>query len=368
MGCNNNFRIKKLILLICLVLVSISIYGQELVKVNDAVECFNERKIMIKNILNNYRLYAYSSLDPRGTIRTIATCHKPIGALVRSLNSFEHDGDLSINALTDSVMRKRIIQLLNDEYYEGELDSIANYISKRPDKSKYPSKEFYINSIDDKEKIKEEFSKKNHFVMGSLIEYCGYLQDDEIKELLLKSYLDKRFETKRDDYLIESLARMGEESFLTMYIDKYKFDENDDAEKMLKKLVKLASIPRKETYYELTKYLFTEKKIESYTESDFICDTIEEDGYEELIPIEIIVPEGTSHTLYEFIKVFAFEEIQACIGEERLSKLLKDLPTRPNSWVDIHLIYNEYLTTKRCKKICKWMKKNYTNYLFINRW
>ncbi|MBP5365313.1 MAG: hypothetical protein J6Y82_05265 [Bacteroidales bacterium] len=291
--------------------------------------------------------------------------------------------DLSANGMATADIRKRIVQLLNDEFYPGEVDSMVNYLMN----NELKNGDWYYYIKNDREEITRELNKKYSFDLRKLIIFCGALQDEEIKEILINAYKTDKYPENNVYYttvktLIQrTLARMGVEPYLSMYVEEYKYNSEDTPEVMSDKIEELRYIPRKETFLELSKYLLTDKYYISISESDISNEnqkTIESDSYAEMeddtteiiiTPYQIEIPEETYSESNEYIDYEALYAIYKSISNKELHDIFDDIIQRINSVYyytseDIHLM----LTEKKRKRIYKWMKKNYNKYDFSNRW
>ena len=265
--------------------------------------------------------------------------------------------DLSVNGLVDSVTKERILQLLNNEYYEGEIEHLVNRQMKKNTKLK-----------------KEEFIKylKSDYIfyIDYLFDMCGMLDDEDIKTTLIRLYEEEGEKKLGKDYmwnLLRALARMGVEPYLSQYINKYKYNENDDAEKMRRKIERLYTLyRRKEALLEISRYMSTKKYEITYVISDSIPE--EEEELEEENPIiafPIESPEVKYETEIEYIKVHAYLIIISFVSNKELLGFagLQSFPT----WEEEENLLKK-LTSRKCKKIQKWMVKNFDNYELVKCW
>lgn len=272
--------------------------------------------------------------------------------------------DLSLEGMVDSIMKKRIVQLLNDEYSNGEYD---RWIDSLLTRNRY----LFKNREEVIEFTKEK--KWNECDVYHVIALCGGLKDDEIKNILINIYEDKDNEIY-DQYkkvTLKALARMEIEPYLSMFVEKYKYRESDNPEDMEKSIYELSSVPCKETMLEISRYLSSEKYVVLYSEADSIVgDTIYITEDIEIEPIEIESYNSNDYggEYYNYIKTTAFlriawhifnPELLSIVGVKRENDLFI-LANRPK--------LDALLTPRKCRKIQRWMKKNYNNYDLSGSW
>lgn len=272
--------------------------------------------------------------------------------------------DLSLDGMVDSAMRKRIIQLLNDEYSDGEYD---RWIGRLMTRNKY-----LLKSREEAIEIAKE-KKWNKCDMYYVIKLCGGLKDDEIKNILINIYEDKDNEIY-DEYknvTLKALARMGVEPYLSMFVEKHKYPESDDPQDMEKSVYELWSVPCKETMLEISRYLSSEKYAVSYIEADSIVgDTIYEEEEIELVPIELesYNSDDYGRECHDYIKTTAF----LCLVSDILNpELLSIVGVKRDEELFLYSTQaklDALLTPRKCRKIQRWMKKNYNNYDLSGSW
>lgn len=351
---------NKIVSVYAIFLITTLTFGQN--NLNDNVmNIYTREKTEIEYIMKYYRIYGsvllsteYSYAYPRGTKRI-------------------YNGvDLSVNGMITTDVRKRIVQLLNDEYYPGEIDTMVNYIMNND----IPKGHNYYYIRNKKDEIIERLTKKYSFDLSDLIIFCGGLQDEEIKDLLIKAYTTNKYPENYNRYsipmksiILRALAEMGAEPYLSIYVDENKYNSEDSPEIMEMKIKKLNYIPRKETFLELSNYLFTDKYTVSITESDQNYEMEEDTTEITLIPYEIEVEEETYSESKEYIDTKAFFSIYYSLCNKELHDIVDDISKWINSEhyysnEDIHIL----LTEKKRKRIYRWMKRNYDKYDFSNRW
>lgn len=321
------------------------------------LEKYQSFKTSIESCLNDYRFICHGSWMNLFDIYY----HK---YYQENQSRFYKGVDLSLDGMVDSAMRKRIIQLLKDEYSEGEYDRWIDSLVTR-NKYVFKSREEAIEFTKEK--------KWNKCDMYHVIKLCGGLKDDEIKNILINIYEDKE-NGIYDQYrkvTINALARMGVEPYLTMFIEKNKYRESDDPKDMDESLYELYWLPCKETLREVSRFLSSEKYAVSYIEADSIVgDTIYEEEEIEIIPIELESYDSDSYgrECHDYIKTTAFLFLAKHILNP---KLLSIVGVKREQ--DLFILANRFkldalLTPRKCRKIQRWMKKNYNNYDLSGSW
>ena len=183
--------------------------------------------------------------------------------------------------------------------------------------------------------------------------------------------------------IFRALAKMGVEPYLSMYVDENKYNSEDTPEIMEEKIGNLNYIPRKETFLELSNYLFTDKYTISITESDQsikmepydVSDPEMEEDTTELVDtiipcgFKLEIEEQTYSESNEYIDAQAFMSMCLSLSNKKFLAIVDDILKKLDSMdyytkEDIHLL----LTEKKRKQIYKWMKENYDKYEFSNRW
>lgn len=270
--------------------------------------------------------------------------------------------DLSLDGMVDSAMRKRIVTLLNDDYSEGEYDRWIDSLVAR-NKYVFKCREDAIEFTQEK--------KWNKCDVRHVITLCGGIKDDEIKSILINIYENKDNEIY-DQYRkvsLKALARMGVEPYLSMFIEKLRYQESDEPEDMEKSIFELSSVPCKETMIEISRYMSSDKSVVSYSMADTIIgDTIYEEEEIEIVPIKIENHESDYQEYRDYIKTTAFYCLVRHILNPKLLSIVGEKRNKELFLYEMSLKLDAKLTPRKCKKIQRWMQKNYNNYDLTGNW
>lgn len=272
----------------------------------------------------------------------------------------------------DTAIQNRILQLLKNEFYEGELDSLVN------EKMRYECK--YCNLNDSTYQIKKEEIGKyiintplllRNDILGwylkyvDLIEACSYIDNKEVDAELIKMYNDSRFqEYKRR--LRNCILKKNLEPYTTRCLRECKYDSRKSADALEENIQILAEIESQESYKLLSEYLLSDK----YT-VDVICqdlNIITEDTV--VIELDIDVKEqeiekdfqlySTEHIHRNYLYREVYKYIRKSIMNNDLYSMLGINDNEPVS--------DEMLTLSFRRRIYNWMQANYGKYVFRSRW
>lgn len=345
----------KTVAVVLLLLLSIRLCAQDLAS-DSILAKYRGLKERIENRLDNYRLMHAGSWDFCFDIYY----HE---YYPESQSRYHKGIDLSLDGMVDSAMRQRIIQLLNDEFSDGEYERWIDSLMK-----------MYLLRFKNREEAIEYTKEKkwNECDVYHVIKLCGGLKDEEIKNILIKFYKDKDnniYDLYRK-VTLEALARMRVEPYLSMFVEKNKYRESDNPEDMDDSLFKLYRLPCKETLLEVSRYLSSDKYAVSYIEADSIAGDFVYEEEIELVPIEIEYPgsDYNGSVCHDYIRTTAFlylarhilnPELLSIVGVKRDEELFL-YSTREK--------LDALLTPRKCKKIQRWMRKNYNNYDLSGSW
>lgn len=178
--------------------------------------------------------------------------------------TFEKCGYIAdLNLAYDEYSHHRVLQLLKNEFDEGELDTLIKYnayisakrvVSEELWKKYHDSK--FVNSIlhdkngtiyntfldsltEARKTIERDLLLHTYrFDLGSVIELAGYLNCDSLEGQLIKMHEDSllvNFKT----IVSCALVRHKVEPYYSMFIQDNRYDEKKDAEALIEKLYKL---------------------------------------------------------------------------------------------------------------------------------
>lgn len=301
--------------------------------------------------------------------------------------------DLSIDGLFDKDMRKRVVQLLKNEYEEGEFEKLVNRrISKIGDKNEYARhqinwyklpkslhkvykdtssvefKAFADSCWNDKiESIKKDCKENYQFDVYRLLNTCRYLHDKKIAKQLIKMYNDTTLSEYH--YSIQTvLISMKIEPFYSdcfkrnMFKDTIYDDDPDYAGDMFNNIDTLSQlIYSQESFLEISKFLLSNKKIH--------YDEIDDEGNisNGSRTVSSDMTEFRKEPSTEYVFYDAFVAITA-IRNQDLWDLIGVFP-----WGEEEYFLNGVgdivpFVYKNRQKMYDWMQANYGKYEIAPRW
>ena len=376
----------KIILLILLFHISLKVFSQtscektmltpnEVQKKIDSIVCHDRQTLLNFRKIDFVKQYIYN----RPMCNYFDKCY------YNCLFEYNKYGiDFRVASYYDSQMRNRILQLLRNDFMEGELDSLIkkelSQITFIPKSSKcidtlsqiYKKEKqlFYENK---KDSLISEYKDKYHFDLYVIIKACKFVYDEEIEMELLKLYHsqinwgnvsgvsqnvgDISAYANIKEIIKVVLAAHGKTEYLNGWKydpikdENWKFDKTDTlddlyTQRMAKNIKYLALVHTDESYYELSKYLLSPRFI--YSEE------MEETN------------DDSNHNYNYHIKCFAFLNIVYNVTNVDLYKSLRFL------WY--YEQYNKFqnirdnLTDEFCRKMYDWMQENYGNYQLWYEW
>ncbi|MBR4268083.1 MAG: hypothetical protein IKQ46_18770 [Bacteroidales bacterium] len=292
--------------------------------------------------------------------------------------------DFRLVSYYDEQMKKRILQLLRNEFMENELD---NLINKELSKITFCSKQRDIDTTSlsylkqresffcqKKDSLLSEYKDKYHFNLHIIIGVCKYLYNSEIENELLRLYNSdinwskvsgitsqvgniQAYINLKDEIKVV-LAAHGKNEFL----NEWKYDETKDinwqfdikdtlddlfSQKMVENIRYLAAVHTEESYYELSKYLLSPRfvyseEVEESMESDYLNDY---NNYIRCFAFMYIVKNVTNIELYKSLQFLWYFE-------------------QHNNFQNIR----HNLTEEFCRKVYDWMQDNRGNYKLWYEW
>lgn len=376
----------KIILLILLFHISPKVFSQnscektmltpnEIQKKIDSIVCHDKQTLLNFRKIDFIKQYIYN----RPMCNYFDKCY------YNCLFEYNKCGiDFRVASYYDSQMRNRILQLLRNDFMEGELDSLIkkelSQITFIPKSSKcidtlsqiYKKEKqlFYENK---KDSLISEYKDKYHFDLYVIIKACKFVYDEEIEMELLNLYNsqinwgnvsgvsqnvgDISAYANIKEIIKVVLAAHGKTEHLNGWKydpikdENWKFDKTDTlddlyTQQMAKNIEYLALVHTDESYYELSKYLLSPRFI--YSEE------MEETN------------DDSNHNYNYHIKCFAFLSIVYNVTNVDLYKSLRFL------WY--YEQYNKFqnrrdnLTDEFCRKMYDWMQQNYGNYQLWYEW
>lgn len=284
--------------------------------------------------------------------------------------------DISYRGIyADTAIQNRILQLLKNEFYKGELDSLVN------EKMRYECK--YYNYNDSAYQIKKEVIRKSiidtplflrndiprwPLIYFDLIVACSYIDNKEIDAELIKMYNDSRFqEYKRS--LRNCILKKNLEPYTTRCLKECKYDSRKSYEELESNVYCLATIESQESYRLLSEYILSDvrdsllnSELEDVSyKNEFLFKEENDTIIEEIIDEELIL---TIDDNEYYTKGVADYWIYYYIYEEAYNQLYKIINPEFVMMLKSKNVENDEYR----RKIYNWMQVNYGKYEFRSRW
>lgn len=358
-----NNRFMKLIISIVLLLVHVAAFAQ--------ADCEK-----LDNMLKQYQITHHESLRIIRRIRDrVESVEHNIPVDLKDSFTWEETDMFyscgrvpQASLMYDEYSRKRILQLLKNEFEEGELDFLVDMYSSYSardgiyhGKYRFTGEEEYKNKF-----LRDRNSEAYKQLVDSCIEMCkpiqrerllttycfsikyiiklaGVIESKEIVDQLLKMYDDPKCEEYKSR-IYTALVRQKVEPFYSNFIKERKYDESKG-------------------YYDLL------PNVNFRTRTSVVYYTYSQDAILDLLPyldsdtfgiLEAVSEESQFFNLP--LKMDAFNIIKMHIMNTDLwAKLGVENPIKFSP-------PDDYLTPKRIKMIKKWIKSNYGKYQLRRVW
>lgn len=323
--------------------------------IDDVFAKFKQIQNQTKHRLFNYRSYRYRPLQDFSN-------DLPLSFGLTLLDNPTYNGfDLSTRGVfSDSTMQMRVLQLLNNEFYDGEFEDLwqkdmqkNNYADlsdsllriKRTERESY-----YRNYIDENELV-------------DLLKICTYINNSQIIKRVEEIYKDTTYRNNwKDAYAC--LVANHKEPYTSECLKKYRYKKEQSYNEQILACDYLWLIQSQQSFKYLSEYLFSDRY---YT--NIICenntykgDTLEYDIDIEYIELE---DEDTNPIIAEWeYKTYSYWWVFSIIQMSILNQDLYDMLGITND----KFVSQEFLTEENRRKIYNWMKKNYGKYKIKNRW
>lgn len=372
---------KKSIVVLLLMIFVFESYSQrpQITNKEEMIKfCDDQKKYMKEKILPRVRL----GLD-RWPYIAISSwiCEDQYSRIV-----YESYGvDLTPKARFDKDMRKRVLQLLKNEYAEGELEKAiqreldkwgfnkVTYGQSRINWYKLPKSLHKIykdtSSVEFKtfadscwqvkmESMRKKYTENYMFNLKAILTICYYLDDKKIEKQLLKMYNDTSL-SEYHNKIQAVLICKHIEPYYTQCFKRNMYNDSTDEDLMENNIDTLAHFIRsQESFLELSKFLLTNK----------ICywDEIEDNG--NLIQRRV-QPNESEDLIYNennhYVFDYAFVKIKWNIRNQDLWDLIGYHPNNKEEEDIDDLSYFAFLNRR---KIYEWMQKNYGKYEIAPEW
>ena len=373
---------RKGIITLLLVMIAFNLYSQhkEITNKEELIKfCEGQKKYWKEKVLPNVRL----GFDrwPSLTISPYI-CKNQYSRLV-----YESYGvDLTLNGMFDKDMRKRVLQLLKNEYEEGELEKAiqkeldlwgfnkVTYSQSRINWRKLPKSLHKIykdtSSIEFKafadscwqvkmESMRKEYTENYMFELDRVINICYYLNDKKIKKQLIKMYNDTTFTEYYHNKIQAALIRRKIEPYYTKCFKRNMYSDTTNEDMMTHNIDTLSKfIHSQESFLELSKFLLT-NKIVYWAEEEDNGNIVSQKSFSQETD-EIVY---NAHNDYVFF--YAFIEIKWKIRNQDLWDFIG---YHPNNEKEEYIKSITYFAFQNRKKIYDWMQANYGKYEIAPQW
>lgn len=366
---NNIWNMKIGFAMLLAILTSyINVYGQSVV--DDIIKEYQVKKEHDKRILDIFRnkddsIYLYC-----GGYTTVNDYYYVEDSVYQKLQGK--------GIVPDSAMQTRILQLLKNEFYDGELEMLVNDELKSDEYIGLPDSVLYMN----KAELAETFrSGLPRYKLRSLIEACVLVENEQITKRIEEMYNDPQYdEFKRD--LIKCLLLSHAEPYTSKFLKQSKYKKTLSGDEQMDNINKLEYIYTQESIREIAEYLFSEA---------YWIDTIIDDAVMPSVHIDVpdIITDSIDNSLaadttfdgYEYVDIDWDDEI---VGSDYVEirynyyygyaySIIKIAISNPDLYETLGVgpderLTDDFLTLERRRKIYQWMKKNYGKYKLRKRW
>lgn len=342
---------KKFIILL---LLSICINGN-CQSIDEILQKFEQMRSYARHRLLNYRSYFYRPLQDFSN-------ELPFTFGLTHLDNPIYNGlDLSTRGVfTDSTMQMRVLQLLNNEFYDGELDDLWKKDMQKNNYADLPDSLLRIKRKE-RESYYKRYIDENELV--DLLQICTYINNSQIIKKVEEIYKDTAYRNNwKDAYAC--LVANHIEPYTSECLKKYRYKKKQSYNEQILACDYLWMIQTQQSFKYLSEYLFSDRY---YT--NIICenntykgDTLESDIGVDYIELE---DEDTNPIIAEWeYKTYSYWWVFSIIQMSILNQDLYDMLGIKND----KFVSQEFLTEETRKKIYNWMQKNYGNYKIRNRW
>lgn len=298
--------------------------------------------------------------------------------------------------MPDSSMQLRILQLLNNEFYEGELEILINDELKSDRYLGLPDSVLSTKRIE----LGNFFSSKlPRYKRYMLIRACELLDNKQILKRIEELYRDPEYADLQKE-LLNCLLMSQVEPYTSEFLKHSKYSRTLPGNEQLCNIINLENIYTQESFREIADYLlsnayWTNEILNDISLMDSIDTSQDVDG---IIndDFELILEDETEYVPREYIYInyyhtYAFSIIKAALSNEDLRdlycklgmnkdttinarslpkrqsiKLFKDININPQN--EHCIVTVDCWTKNQCRQIYRWMKKNYGKYEFKKRW
>lgn len=353
--------------------------------IDEILTKFEQIQSYARHRLLNYRSYRYRPLQDFSS-------ELPFSFGLTHLDNPSYNGfDLSTRGVfSDSSMQMRILQLLNNEFYDGEVDDLWKKDMQKNNYANLTDSLLHIKRIE-RETCYKKYIDENELV--DLLEICTYINNKQIIKRIEEIYKDTTYRKNWAD-AYACLVANHIEPYTSECLKKYRYKKEQSYEEQVLACNYLWLIQTQQSFRYLSEYLFSDKY---YT--NIICEdnTYECESLDDII-VEIDCESGVADTIikcenntnkgdtlkydidvdyidlededtnpiiaeWEY-KTYLYWGVFSIIQKSILNLDLYDMLGITN---DI-FVSQEFLTEETRKKIYNWMQENYGKYKIKNRW
>lgn len=349
---------KKIIIFL---LLSIHINGN-CQNIDEVLLKFEQIQNQTKYRLLNYRSYRYRPLQDFSS-------DLPFSFGLTHLDNPIYNGlDLSTRGVfTDSTMQMRVLQLLNNEFYDGELDDLWKKDMQKNNYADLPDSLLRIKRKE-RESYYKRYIDENELV--DLLQICTYINNSQIIKRVEEIYKDTAYRNNwKDAYAC--LVANHKEPYTSECLKKCRYKKEQSYNEQILACDYLWLIQSQQSFKYLSEYLFSNVYDSLIIIDDFRFLNLEADTSEYVIEYsdtiyidEFILEDDDVMPYYEVTRTYLYWRVFSIIQMSILNQDLYDMLGITND----KFVSQEFLTEDTRRKIYNWMKRNYGKYKIKNRW
>lgn len=349
---------KKIIIFL---LLSIHINGN-CQNIDEVLLKFEQIQNQTKYRLLNYRSYRYRPLQDFSS-------DLPFSFGLTLLDNPTYNGvDLSTRGVfTDSTMQMRILQLLNNEFYDGEFDDLWKKDMQKNNYADLSDSLLRIKRIE-RESYYKKYIDENELV--DLLKICTYINNSQIIKRVEEIYKDTTYRNNwKDAYAC--LVANHKEPYTSECLKKCRYKKEQSYNEQILACDYLWLIQSQQSFKYLSEYLFSNVYDSLIIIDDFRFLNLEADTSEYVIEYsdtiyidEFILEDDDVMPYYEVTRTYLYWRVFSIIQMSILNQDLYDMLGITND----KFVSQEFLTEDTRRKIYNWMKRNYGKYKIKNRW
>ena len=336
--------------------------------IDEILTKFEQIQSYARHRLLNYRSYRYRPLQDFSS-------ELPFSFELTHLDNPSYNGfDLSTRGVfSDSSMQMRILQLLNNEFYDGEVDDLWKKDMQKNNYANLTDSLLRIKRIE-RETCYKKYIDENELV--DLLEICTYINNKQIIKRIEEIYKDTTYRKNWAD-AYACLVANHIEPYTSGCLKKYRYKKNQLYEEQKLACDYLWLIQTQQSLKYLSDFLFS-----NVYDSLIIVDNIRSLNLEvntsreantsrydiidnDTIYIdELILEDEDVMPYYNVTRTYLYCRVFSIIQMSILNQDLYDMLGITND----NFVSQEFLTEDTRKKIYNWMQENYGKYKIKNRW